>query len=808
MYIRVKKRKDIITVGDSFMNLTTVTDDLITGTVKYSVDQVKLIQDVQNAGSIVRITFSTKNPQKIDSIRNINPKLHPELVSKAVTTLYRDAVEYAKNLEEANVLQVYADSTSKVNNQLMAAVKSNHRDGFDTTQTRTTKYMLRTVKQVGDAGNFAPVMHATSLQKSDAATFNPKNSLRTMLVTERLDPSTIIEQSLPHLNSKESLAGTHNKKFDVSPTLNDFYRHIIRTPSTGFGSTEHFSDQEKILVVQNTLNNQVNVSKDFTLPYSSIKNTDGTFKTMFVFFEVLDRLGVMQQQTEKLIDLSRAVEVFQTPRIAPSVSVYKNARSLIGSLRIQQNDPDAKFVNLYRKLVSHVSSETQDYLYLSQVELIASEGEKIVSVDVPAGSSIIYRVIPVSSTGIESFEFTNVVMTSTARDRRFKHASLAFKITDNGVVIEVREISPEAVSFDIVRKNRTLFDKNYSTVTTSTILVESGQTQYQIVDSSVKRKHVYEYAAVLFFKDGRKSTVGNIIVEYVPAADSIVDTKVTNLVVTLSPDPNVTFDLETNVVSTDTSTLTKLLSQNNLLGFFSTDVLKERSKLDDLICYEIQRQDLTVGVIENFGIVSEKTFSDEKLRVITSVSPLKTGRQYRYVVTTLLRSPETLFEDFSKDAIDATTKKKYSYRPFKFFQPVTLERGSVTTSTSLKLNHAKDPFAFGNVGSFATAEVFLDKTVSSVTDAKAETIFDDFIVVRWKYNGSLDDVDHFIIMKEFQGMRSMVGKSHALSGNRTLQYIKKMSHDDMGELAFIIIPVFSDYQLGAEVRSNLITVMR
>ncbi len=790
------------------MNISAVTDDMIKGTVKYTVNQVKLIQDIQNAGSIVRITFSTKNPQKSDPIKNVNLQLHPELVPRAVTTLYRDSVEHAKNIEKATVLQVRADSTSKVNNQLIAAVKANRTDIFNAVQIRSTKYVLQTVKQVSDAGNYAPILHATTLQKGEVADFNSKVNLKKMLVTERLDPSSVIDQSLPHLNSKEALAGTHNKKYDLSPTLNEFYKHVIRTPDMGTSSTERFPDQQKILVVQNTLNNQIDIQKDFTLSYSSIKNSDGTFKTMFVFFEVLDRLGVMQQQTEKLVDLSRAVEVFQIPKIPPTISIYKNDASLHGSLRIQQNDPEAKFVNLYQKLVSHVSSETQPYLYIDQISLDIHEGEKVVVVDVPAGSSIVYRAIPVSSTGIEGFEFTNAVMTSKAKYRRFKHASLAFKITNNGIEIEVREISPEAVAFDIVRKDRTIFDKKFTAITTSPILVDTGQTQYQIVDSTVKTRHVYEYAVSLFFKDGRKNIVGNIIVEYIPAANSVVDTKVQNLIITLDPDPNVTFDLDTNVVSTDVNTLTKLLSQNSLLDFFSVDVLKERSKLNDLICYEIQRQDLTVGVIENFGIVSEKIFSDEKLRIVNSVSPLKLGRQYRYVVTTLLRSPETLFEEFSKDAVDPSTKKKYSYHPFKFFQPITLERGSITTSKTLKLNHAKDPFAFGNVGSFISVEVSLDKTVSSASDAKAETIFDNFIVVRWKYDGSLDDIDHFIVMKEFQGMRSMIGKSHALSGNRTFQYVKKISDDDIGELAFVIVPVFSDYQLGAEVKSNLMTVVR
>lgn len=790
------------------MNLDAVNDDIISGAVKYSVNQLKLIQDISNAGSIVRVTFSTKNPQQDDPVQRIKPDTNPQLVPRAVSTLYRDSVEHAKSLEKANILQINLDSTSKVNNQLISAAKTKRSDILNAVQIRSTDYSLQTVKQVSDTGIYAPVLQTTSVEKNDSVGFNSRSSLKTMLVTERKDPSYVVQQSVPGLDFKESLAGTHTKKKLISPTLNEFYRYIVRTPENGISSTEHFPEEKKVLVLQSQLDNEVSVKKDFSIPTSVIKNADGTYKTLFVFFEVLDNFGVCQQKVEKLVDVSKAVETFQIPKIPPTLSVYKNEKSMFGSLRISQKDLQAKFVNLYKKNISHFSSVIDDYIYADQFDLSAEEGERIFVVDVPAGSTIIYRAVPVGVNGVESFEYTNVVLTSKLADRRFKHAALSYRITNNGVEIEVREISPEAVSFDIVRKDRTIFDKSFSIVTSSSQLIEPGQTQYQIVDSAIKKKHVYEYAVRLHFRDGRNKTVGNIIVEYIPSADNVVDTKILNLSVTFSPDPNVTFDLETNVVSTDVDTLTKLLQQSNLLDFFSTDVLKERSKLNELICYEVHRQDLTTGVIENFGIISEKVFSDEKFRVINSVSPLKGGRQYRYVVTTLLRSPETLFEEFVKEAVDPGTRKKYAYKPFKFFQPITLERGSITTGKTLKLNHSKEPFAFGNVGSFASAEVSFEKTVASVSDVKAETIFDDFLVVRWKYAGALEDVDHFLIMKEFQGMRSVIGKSHAMSGNRSFQFMKKLSGDDLGELEFIVIPVFNDYQLGSESRSNFLTVSK
>lgn len=808
MFIRIKKRKDIISVGDSFMNLKEVTDELFVGTVKYTVNQVNLIQDVSNAGSIVRVTFSTKNPKKDDPVKRVNPHLNPGLVPKVVATLYRDSVEFAKNLEKSNVLQLYVDSTSKVNNQLISSVKTNRSDLFNAVQMRSTDFSLQTVKQVGDTGIFAPILQTTSVTKDDAADFEAKKSLKTMLITERKDPSQVIQQSVPQLTPNHALNGTFSRANQVSSTLNLFYKHIIRTPEIGFGSTEHFSDEKKVLVLQSKFNNEVYLEKDFSIPISNLKNSDGSYKTLFVFFEVIDRFGVSQQVVEKLVDLSKSIEVFQTPKLPPTLSIYKNEKSLFGSLRISQQDPQARFVNLYRKNISHISSVPEEYIYADQFDLSPDEGERIFTVDVPAGSTIIYRAVPVGVNGVESFEYSNIVITSKLSDRRLKYASLAYTISSNGIELEIREVSPEAISFDVIRKDRTIFDSSYSIITSSPILVESGQTQYKVVDSSVKKKHVYEYAVKLHFRDGRSKNVGNIFVEYIPSADNVVDTKIKNLTVTFSPEPNVTFDLETNVISTDVDTLTRLLEQNNLLDFFSTDILKERSKLNELICYEVHRQDLTTGIIENFGIISDKSFSDEKFRVVNSVAPLRGGRQYRYVVTTLLRSPETLFEEFVKDAVDSSTKKKYSYKPFKFFQPITLERGSVTTSKTLKLNHAKEPFAFGNVGSFASAEVSFEKAISTVTDVKAETGFDDFIVIKWKYDGSLEDVDHFIVMKEFQGFRTMLGKSHALGGNKTFQYIKKISDDDAGELEFIVVPIFSDYQLGKEVKSNQLTVTK
>lgn len=808
MYISIKKRKDIIDVDDSFVRIESVDDSKISGTVNYFVNQVNLIKDSENIGSIVRVTFSTKNPKKDDPVKNINPQKNPQIVPKIVSTLYRDSVEYAKNIEKSSILQMNVDSTSRVDNQVITAVKANSTNISSIVQLRTTQYALRTVKELNDSGQATPILQTTSLKKNDAADFNSKSSLKQMILSERKDPSGIVNQSIAHISPKESLAGTHKKKSISSPILGEMYKSVTRTPDIENRSIEDLEEQKRVLVVESVLADTVDVKKTFSLDLEKIQNQNSTFKTLFVFFDVIDRNGIIQQQIQKIVDLSRMIEIFRTPRIPPTLAVFKNDNEVFGSLRIRQEDPEAKFINLYKKVVSHTSNVVGEYFYCDQIELTKKEGEKIVTVDSPSGSTILYRAIPVGASGLEGLEFTNVVMTSKSSNRSLRYASLAYKITNNGIELEVREISPEAVSFDILRKDKTIFEKTYSLVSNSLIFIDNSQLQYQIVDSSVKKKHVYEYAVGLNLKNGGKKIVGNIICEYIPSAESVVDTKISNVSISFSPEPNVTFDLETKVVDTDVDTLTKLLSANNLLDFFSEDVLRERSKLNELVCYEIQRQDLTTGTIESFGIVSDKIFDDQKLRVVNSVSPLRSKRQYRYVITTLLRSPETLFEDFVKQSVDLVTKKKYSYKPFKFFQPITLERGSITTSKTLKLNHAQEPFAFGNIGSFVSTEVSFDSIPYNITDVKIEKLFEDYISIRWKYDGDLKDVDHFLVIREIQGIRSIVGKSHALSGNRTFQYLKSISSDDNGELEFIVVPIFSDYQLGNEAKSNRLVVFK
>jgi hypothetical protein len=47
-------------------------------------------------------------------------------------------------------------------------------------------------------------------------------------------------------------------------------------------------------------------------------------------------------------------------------------------------------------------------------------------------------------------------------------------------------------------------------------------------------------------------------------------------------------------------------------------------------------------------------------------------------------------------------------------------------------------------------------------------------------------------------MRSIIGKAHAISANRTFSFIDKIINKDDGEIMYSVIPVYADLTMGKE----------
>jgi hypothetical protein len=322
-------------------------------------------------------------------------------------------------------------------------------------------------------------------------------------------------------------------------------------------------------------------------------------------------------------------------------------------------------------------------------------------------------------------------------------------------------------------------------------------------DVNVVDGHVYEYAARLVYKDGATETVSNVTLEYHKFVEGLITTMIDGLNVShASGQPEVTFNVSTTVPDTDLDGVKFMLEQQNLTAFFNDDILKERDKLKQLIAHSIVRIDMTTGRRDDMGIITSSAFSDFAQRATTAAPALTYGHRYRYEVSTLLRAPETMFEQFVKTVVDPSSNISYTFRPAKNLHPVTLRHGNVLPAGASTLKYSKPAMAFGRVGNLTKLDVAFDREVASIIDASAARFDDKLNVITWKLQGDIGQIDHFVVMKEVHGVRTIIGKTHSEFQHGNCQFFHALTARDTGVMTYVIVPVFNDYRLGDEALTN------
>ena len=105
------------------------------------------------------------------------------------------------------------------------------------------------------------------------------------------------------------------------------------------------------------------------------------------------------------------------------------------------------------------------------------------------------------------------------------------------------------------------------------------------------------------------------------------------------------------------------------------------------------RQDNISGLTETFSVVPNgSSFVDSPTsRALAGVSDPAPGRSYRYIATACVRNPGTLIPTTSDSQTDITTNKKYVQRVYKFFNPLSLDEGTLPSTARSMGKTMKSP---------------------------------------------------------------------------------------------------------------------
>lgn len=827
MFVAPRRGSRKISLQDDFASLISIKENGdLEFEIRYDINQTEVV----NSGATnVKVTAYVTRKREYSIFENRQgQRAAPHEVIDNILNMQRAYRGLVKNNESSVLATSMSDASSKVNNQLVSYVRSPGFKAAGGTLDRLssafkTKVKLKQVSKLeDDEGEVHPILQTNRNTFPDIDFKSTvKQSMKSMMLKKGIDPSRVVDISKDRISAQSNVRGTYVPPIrragyrwgdtDEGDIVRQTYTQMLPSTTTKVTTTQDMTSEKLVQVVDTIPHDQIEVPVRLLVSSKSLSSSKGSISTIFVRLDVMNRCGIVIDTIEKELDIAFHLRLFSTPKIAPEVKFSRFEALSKGSLQIFQQDPIATSVRVYRKFMSHVSNEIDEYILVGEFSVAKGAGFATVPIDISRKDTSVYRVVPVSSEGIFGFEFTNIVINPSGGNKiKFRYVSLASKIVENGVAIEIRDLPADVVGFRILRKNKTTFERNPTTVGDDVLYVDRTKDEqvYTVVDTLAKEDNVYEYVAELVYQNGSLELSGYIIVEFLPLVENLVDTRILDLKTSADPiKPDVSFTIDSKLTDGNMDAVKSLLEKQGMSDFFSDNVAAEKDKLKKLIAHQVSRVNLTTGQRENFGVITVSQFTDSQFGKINSVAPLKQGYRYRYEINTLLRAPETLFESLEKTTIDPVTKKPYTFKPSKFFHPITMKKGNILERSAQLAHYAKDDMSFGNVGDLVSTEVSFAQDLTEISDAKAVKYDKHHVLLQWTLKGTSKLIENFIVILEENGMQVPIGKVHAVEQKRQYEYIHSLNLNEVGNYVYKIIPIFSNYSMGSEVKSNAVMVV-
>jgi hypothetical protein len=821
MYFRFQQTANLVTVDDAFARLTKVLDngDLVFE-FTYSVTPADAINHQAHVVAVnVLSRYVKPQPMLGNTQRGIVDTVS---LIRNIRTLLPDVKTVLQQRDKYVLVSKNSDIVAYINNEILQLLRSQVAPR-DILQLNVPQLKLVPASQVKASNDAQPLLHRLAnsaavpdLQLVLTSSFlaQPQKLMQDMIVRQGFDPTHIM-QLTPRAQPESSVRGGLSNpstalEVITDPTSQLLNFHLFPTsndvPPT---TTDQVIDTELVQILTTVTNSTIEIPITVVIPASNLRLEQADLTNVFVQFDLVDSYSGQPVDTViKTLNIARELQVFNTPKLPPIIKAASSPASTRASLQIKQVDPTASVVQVFKKVIHAAVTELDKYSLIGTYNLTAQQQALQIQIDMPVASAAIYRVIPVGKQNTQGFEFSNVVL-KPPRYTSLRAISLVGSQIDQGIQLEVRRIPIKCVAIQFLRWNQTTHDSTFTIVNGDVGFVDDATRVADlivVIDNTVHSSNVYKYVCRLIYEDGTTQDAGHVTLEFIQPSPGQVDTKVTDLVVSHDTVPDVSFTITTLTIDTDMDAIKRMLGNIDIQEFFQGDIQSQRNELKSLIAHNVQRVDLTTGAREDFGTITVDNFVDSDLRKNRSIDPLQYGHVYRYEIYPLLRAAETMFFSFVKTAVDPTTKKPYQFLPAKFLHPLALTQGVIVSATGARQRYAKDAMSFGVVGVVTSVEVSFDNDTAKIVKQVATRFDRSLNIVSWQVQGDVGQVDHFIIMKEVHGIRTVLGKAHAEFPFGTCQYFHPLLTRDNGALSYVIIPVMNDYKVGPSASTNIVVV--
>jgi len=824
----IKREQNIIAVADDFASLYKIDSDdtsLAERNFHYKIEYIVNPEKAFRNKAITTEIFVSPTPFVVQS-QKIFDRFNPEESILGIQLRNQRLKDRARSANATNdnsvfVPKITSDITRFISNSSVALFKTNSNLQLENSQTVLKRVLSIKPQQVSGLTNSNTKMPVLEINTNPilsntiiANSLGLKQKAISLLFQKKVDPASFVGgKSNTIIPAKNSFFGTIAK--NVTRTFSEY--NILtdslltttrRESSSGLGDSEI----QNVPVEESTTS--IIVQEDFTIPVSYIDA--GEF---YFVFRIKNNKGLILQTVSGLVNHSKQVSTWKIPNEPPVIVAPQKAIQGEITLNLKQVDPNGTAIKVYKKVFSsHEAMQNASYSLVGQVNCTPKNGFVYMKDEVNSITPVIYRAVSVNSNGTVGSEFSSVVVEADRGQVATTHAinivpnfvSISSTVAPEKIVLQVNNFPADAISFELLRKNLSLKESSYTRIGTPILLDSIDSSAIVIQDISLQRNHIFEYVVKLLYRTGT-SVLSSVphVVKFAPITNNIITLELGPADIARSGgnELNVTFSINKKIIQNSADQVKNFLTKQGFLGEFQEDIVDNREKLGNLFAIGIKRQNLTTGEIEDYGILdNDEEFSDVVAGAYNGVSSLKEGNEYKYMATAYARNIESVLPTLVRTNED-NINLPYTYKPSEWTHPITAEDGSLITTNSLKRNHAARTFTFGTVADYQEKTVSLAAVLPALFDGKAKYLNGrNSVLVQWKIQGDANLIDHFIIILDILGMKTIVGKTHNISTTNYFQFIDSLDNKESGGLTYFIVPVYFDYTRGVELKTNQVIV--
>jgi hypothetical protein len=506
-----------------------------------------------------------------------------------------------------------------------------------------------------------------------------------------------------------------------------------------------------------------------------------------------DDRNVIVDSYEIVVNHQAALVEFLSPKLEPTVDVRRIGSDHVINVTSKEKDNIESF-DLYSRKIDDV--EASDYTFITSQSAVNGIARFVVS-SVSEGRTI-YRVVPVGYAGSKKNIFGSGVISMDVQD---PEPSFMVKYDALGVRIDTFRLPKSAVSFAIVK--RKLNSRDQFEYVSEFRSVSDFSYHESVYDTNVKQWNAYEYAIKYYTLNGVMRIAGSYSHYHLPTPETKLDIRVENEKADiLESGPNVTFDVSIEIQQNQSDIVAQLIAQQGKSTLYENESLSDRDKLKKLIAYDVTRVDCLTGERSCFDVIAGGTFDDQALTTKLQLSPLKAGRKYVYSICPMLRDASTLYDNLEVEK--SYRGRVYKQKPSVHLHPATLRTGAIAAASTRSKNSGSSQFEYGRVGQEEYFEITIPDVRPTILSSRA-LVKKKKIIISWEISNKSQSrfIDHIQIYRYDGGLRELVGSA---TSNLQQSFDISISDDHIGQMIFGLRPVYDDYELGKEVRTEPVIV--